>query len=295
MCRTKNMKTIIKLTTACFLTTAACLLQGCSTHSQPLPNAAGMSSTNLLSDFNSRASYAVGMMTGERWKQQGIEVNNELYFRGLEDAQAGTNVLMTDQEMRAALNQFQQQLFAKQQKMHAELGEKNKAEGEAFLATNKNNSGVVTLPDGLQYKILTGGNGEIPGPGDTVTVNYRGTFIDGKEFDSSARAGHPAQFRVGGGVIRGWTEALTHMKVGSKWRLFIPAELAYGTQGNRVIPPSATLIFEVELLSIDHPKPVTSNIIKVPSADEMKNGAKVEVIKPEDVEKLQNQATNAAN
>jgi FKBP-type peptidyl-prolyl cis-trans isomerase FklB len=288
------MKTIIKLTTACFLATAACLLQGCSTHSQPLPNAAGISSTNLLSDFNSRASYAVGMMTGERWKQQGIELNNDVYFRGLEDAQAGTNMLMTEQEVHAVLNQFQQMLFAKQQKMHAELGEKNKAEGEAFLATNKNNSGVVTLPDGLQYKILTNGSGEMPGPGDTVTVNYRGTFIDGKEFDSSARAGRHAQFRVGGGVIRGWTEALTHMKAGSKWQLFIPAELAYGEQGNRAIPPNATLIFEVELLSIEHPKPVTSNIIEVPSADEIKSGAKIEVIKPEDVEKLQNQATNAA-
>jgi FKBP-type peptidyl-prolyl cis-trans isomerase FklB len=290
------MKTIIKLTTACFLTTAACLWQGCSTHShsQPAPSAAPISSTNLLSDFNSRASYAVGMVTGERWKQQGIDLNNDLYFRGLEDAQAGTNMLMTDQEMRAVLNQFQHTLFARQQEKQSELGKKNKAEGEAFLAANKNNSGVVTLPDGLQYKILTDGTGEMPGPDDTVTVNYRGTFIDGKEFDSSARAGHPAQFRVGG-VIRGWTEALTQMKAGSKWQLFIPAELAYGERGNRSIPPDTTLIFEVELLSVEHPKPVTSDIIKVPSADEIKNGAKIEVIKPEDAQKLQNQATNAAN
>jgi FKBP-type peptidyl-prolyl cis-trans isomerase FklB len=290
------MKTIIKLTTACFLTTAACLWQGCATHSQsqPAANAAGTSSTNLLSDFNSRASYAIGMITGERWKQQGIDLNNDLYFRGLEDAQAGTNMLMTDQEMRAVLTQFQHTLYAKQQQKQAELGKKNKVEGEAFLANNGKNPGVVTLPDGLQYKILTDGTGEIPGPDDTVTVNYRGTFIDGKEFDSSARTGHPEQFRVGG-VIHGWTEALTHMKTGSKWQLFVPAELAYGERGNRSIPPDTTLIFEVELLSIEHPKPVTSDIIKVPSADEIKNGAKIEVIKPEDAQKLQNQATNASN
>jgi FKBP-type peptidyl-prolyl cis-trans isomerase FklB len=287
------MKTIIKLMTACFLTTAACLLQGCLTHSQSPSNAASQSGTNLLSDTKSRVSYAVGMMTGERWKQQGIELNDGLYIRGLQDGEAGTNMLMTEQEMAAALSQYQQTLFAKQQKMRAELGEKNKVEGEAFLATNKNNPGVVTLPDGLQYTILTDGNGEIPGLGDTVTVNFRGTFIDGKEFDSSARTGHPAQLRVGG-LIRGWSEALTHMKAGSKWRLFIPADLAYGERGSRTIPPDATLIFEIELLSIDHPKPVTSNIIKVPSADELKNGAKIEIINPEDAEKLQNQATNAA-
>jgi FKBP-type peptidyl-prolyl cis-trans isomerase len=302
MSRIKNMKTkIIKLTTVCFLTTAVCLLQGCSTHSQPPKQAAGISSTNLLGDFKSRSSYAVGMTVGESFKQQGIDVNDEVFLCGLKDAQAGTNMLMTEQEMRDTLNQLKQTLYAKQQKMRAELGEKNKAEGEAFLTTNKNNSGVVTLPDGLQYKILTDGNGEIPGPDDTVTVNYRGTFIDGTEFDSSYKHGKPAQFRAGG-VIHGWAEALTHMKVGSKWRLFIPAELAYGENGSRAIPPNAALIFEIELLSSEQAKPVvsepakpvTSDIIKVPSADEMKKGAKIEVIKPEDAEKLQNQATNTA-
>jgi len=281
------MKTIIITITAVFsLATAASLLAD---------------DTNILSDAQARDSYAIGMTVGESFKQQGIDVNDDVFLRGFKDAQAGTNMLITEQEMRDTLKQLQQTLFAKQQKIRAELGEKNKAEGEVFLAANKKNSGVVTLPDGLQYKILTDGNGAIPGPEDTVTVNYRGTFIDGTEFDSSYKHGKPAQFRAAG-VIHGWAEALMQMKVGSKWQLFIPAELAYGERGNRGIPPNATLIFEVELLSSEQSKPVTSeqskpvtsDIIKVPSADEMKKGAKIEVIKPEDAEKLQNQATNVA-
>jgi hypothetical protein len=124
---------------------------------------------------------------------------------------------------------------------------------------------------------------------ENVTVNYRGTFIDGKEFDSSAKAGHPGQFTVGN-VIRGWTEALMQMKAGSKWQLFVPSELAYGERGRPGIPPSSVLIFEIELISTEAPPPpapLTSDIIKVPSAEEMKKGAKIEVIKPEDAAKLQ--------
>jgi FKBP-type peptidyl-prolyl cis-trans isomerase FklB len=252
---------------------------------------------NVLSDAQSRASYAIGMMMGERWKQQGIDLNDDVFLRGLRDAEAGTNTLMTEKEMNDTLNQFQQEMLAKQKQMRAELGEKNKAEGAAFLAANKNNPGVIALPDGLQYKILTSGMGKTPASDDTVTVNYRGTFIDGKEFDSSAKAGHPVQFQANH-VIPGWTEALTKMKTGSKWELFIPPVLAYGEQGGRSIPPNATLIFEVELLDVKAsppavpPAPLTSDIIKVPSADEMKKGAKIEVIKPEDAQKLENQQTN---
>jgi FKBP-type peptidyl-prolyl cis-trans isomerase FklB len=255
---------------------------------------------NILGDTQSRASYAIGMMMGERWKQQGIDLNDEVFLRGLKDAEVGTNTLMTEKEMSDTLNQFQQTLMVKQKQMRAELGEKNKAEGSAFLAANKNNPGVITLPDGLQYKVLTDGTGKIPSSDDIVTVNYRGTFIDSKEFDNSAKAGHPVQFQANH-VIPGWTEALTKMKVGSKWELFIPPVLAYGEQGNRSIPPNATLIFEVELLDVKAappavppapPTPLTSDIIKVPSADEMKKGAKIEVIKPEDAQKLENQQTN---
>ncbi|MGH7991270.1 MAG: FKBP-type peptidyl-prolyl cis-trans isomerase, partial [Limisphaerales bacterium] len=253
--------------------------------------------TNILNDAQSRDSYAIGMTIGQNWKQEGIDLNDEIFIRGLKDAQAGTNTLMTDTEMRDTLNEFRQSLMAKQQKMRAELGVKNKAEGEAFLATNKNNPGVITLPDGLQYKVLTEGTGKTPVPNDIVTVNYRGTFIDGKEFDSSYKRGKPAQFQADH-VIRGWTEALTKMKTGSKWELFIPSDLAYGEQGGRSIPPNATLIFEVELLGVKSappaapPAPLTSDIIKVPSAAEMKNGAKIEVIKPADAQKLENQQTN---
>jgi FKBP-type peptidyl-prolyl cis-trans isomerase len=246
--------------------------------------------TNTLSDEKSRVSYAIGVTLGSRWKDQGIDVNYDSLVRGLEDAQGGGVKLMTDQEMHDTLSRFQQQLMAEQQKKRQEAGEKNKQEGDAFLAKNKTQPGIVTLPDGLQYKIITQGTGPTPSADDTVTVNYRGTAIDGTEFDSSAKAGHPAQFRAGG-VIHGWSEALTNMPVGSKWQLFIPPDLAYGQYGRPPrIEPNATLIFDIELLSLEHPKPpqpLTSDIIKVPSSEEMKNGAKIEVIKPEDAEKMQ--------
>jgi FKBP-type peptidyl-prolyl cis-trans isomerase len=248
--------------------------------------------TNVLGDDRARASYAIGMMLGTNWKQQGVDVDNNLVLRGLDDQESGGPTLLTPQEMRTTLRQFQQALVAKQQEVRAEEAAKNKSEGAAFLAANKNQPGVVTLPDGLQYKILTDGSGATPAPADTVTVNYRGTFINGTEFDSSYKRNQPAQFPVNG-VIHGWTEALMQMKVGSKWQLFVPSELAYGEQGRPGIPPDSTLIFEIELLDTKTPPPpapLTSDIIKVPSADEMKNGAKIETLKPEDVQKLQSQS-----
>jgi FKBP-type peptidyl-prolyl cis-trans isomerase FklB len=251
-----------------------------------------LTSTNVLGDDKSKASYAIGMMLGHNWQQQGIDVDLDLVLRGLKDTQAGGATLLTQQEMQNTLKEFQQNLAVKQQKIHSEQAVKNKADGEAFLATNKDNPGVITLPDGLQYKIIAEGSGATPTPDATVTVNYRGTFINGTEFDSSYKRGQPAQFPVGG-VIHGWTEALMQMKVGSKWQLFIPSELAYGEQGNRGIPPNSTLIFEVELVDSKTPQPVappaplTSDIIKVPSAEEMKKGAKIETIKAEDLQKMQ--------
>jgi FKBP-type peptidyl-prolyl cis-trans isomerase FklB len=191
------------------------------------------------------------------------------------------------------IDAFSKELGAKQQQKQMELAAKNKTEGDAFLAANKNQPGVQTLPDGLQYLVITNGTGEIPTAGDTVTVNYRGTLIDGTEFDSSYKRGQPATFPVGG-VIRGWTEALQKMNAGSKWKLFVPSDLAYGPQGRPGIAPNAVLIFEVELLAVQHPtppsaanSPLTSDIIKVPSAEEMKKGAQIETIKAEDVPKLQ--------
>ena len=243
--------------------------------------------TNVLSDTKSRVSYAIGMMLGHNWQQQGLDVNPDLAAQAIKDIQSGGATLLTQAEMQQTLTSFQQEFRANQQKKQAELSGKNKAAGEAFLAANKNNPGVVTLPDGLEYQVITSGNGATPTANDTVTVNYRGTLIDGTEFDSSYKRGQPAEFPVGG-VIRGWTEALEKMTVGSKWKVFIPSELAYGERGQNGIPPNSTLIFEVELLVTKSPTPVqplTSDIIKVPSAEEMKHGAKIEVIKSEDAAK----------
>jgi len=261
--------------------------------------------TNVLSDEKSRVSYAIGLRIGTGWKQNGIDVDDTIMLRGLQDAQSGAVPLMTDDEVKNTLTQFQKTMQAKAMALRAEAGLKNKAEGEAFLTTNKNNPGVITLPDGLQYKVLTDGDGPIPTSASTVTVNYRGAFINGTEFDSSAKAGHPVTFPVTG-VIKGWTEALQLMKAGSKWQLYVPANLAYGEQGNRAIPGNSVLIFDVELLSVQAPKPapvspavqstpLTSDIIKVPSAAELSKGAKIEVIKNEDVQKAQAASQGSTN
>ena len=246
--------------------------------------------TNVLGDDQSRASYAIGMMLGSRWKASGItDLNYEMLMRGVKDTEAGGPTLLTEQEMGNTLSKFQQSLAAKAQKHREIIGATNKLVGDAFLAQNREKPGVVTLPDGLQYKVITEGTGDSPAPSDLVTVNYAGTLIDGTTFDSSDNK----QFRVGG-VVPGWAEALTHMKTGSKWQLFIPPDLAYGLYGRPPrIEPNSVLIFTVELLSIEHPQPVTSDIIKVPSAAEMKNGAKVEIIKPEDLQKAQQSAQPA--
>ncbi len=254
--------------------------------------------TNLLTDQKSKVSYAIGMMLGHNWQQQGLDVDPAIAAQGIKDVMAGGATQMTQAEMQQTLMAFQQEFMAKRKQKQAELATKNKADGEAFLAANKSKPGVVTLPDGLQYIVETNGTGPIPAASDTVSVNYRGTLIDGTEFDSSYKRNAPAQFPVGG-VIHGWTEALEKMAVGSKWKLFVPAELAYGEQGRPGIPPNSVLVFEVELLSTHAPAapaasatpPLTSDIIKVPSAEEMKKGAKIEVIKPEDVQKAQ-QSTN---
>jgi FKBP-type peptidyl-prolyl cis-trans isomerase FklB len=246
-----------------------------------------------LKDQRDKVSYGIGVNFGTSWKQQEIDVDPDLVVRGIKDALAG-KALMNESEVRTTLSAFQQELRAKQMEKRKLLGEKNKAEGEKFLAENKGKSGVTALPSGLQYKVLADGKGESPRSNDMVTVNYRGTLIDGTEFDSSYKRGQPATFGVTG-VIRGWTEALQLMKPGAKWELFIPSELAYGERGSgQQIPPNTTLIFEVELVSIQPPakpaaapEPVTSDIIKVPSKEELEKGAKIEIIKKEDLEKLQ--------
>jgi len=197
-----------------------------------------------------KISYAIGADLANRFKTQSIEVNPALLSRGLRDGLTGAKPLMTSEEVHAALTDLQTQLRTKQMAMVQQLGATNKKEGDAFLSTNKAKEGVVALPSGLQYKILKAGEGEKPKPTDTVVCNYRGTLLNGKEFDSSYKRGQPASFPVNG-VIKGWTEALQLMPVGSKWQLFIPPDLAYGERGaGNDIAPNSTLVFEVELISI---------------------------------------------
>ncbi len=200
-------------------------------------------------------SYALGMdigtQVGGSLKKQSVEVDWNLTAEGLKDAMSGGKTRMTQEEAKAVLDEVQAEVRKEQQEKLQQAAATNKAEGEKFLAANKTKEGVVTLPSGLQYKILKAGDGPKPTASDQVVCNYRGTLINGTEFDSSYKRGQPATFGVGQ-VIKGWTEALQLMPVGSKWQLFIPSNLAYGERGEPRggIEPNATLIFEVELLSI---------------------------------------------
>jgi FKBP-type peptidyl-prolyl cis-trans isomerase len=209
-----------------------------------------------LTTNKQKASYAIGMNWGTGLHRQNIDVDSAALIQGMKDALAGGKTLLTEDEARTALMQLQKEVQEKQQAKAAAEGEANKKEGEAFLAANKSKEGVVTLPSGLQYKILKEGTGPKPTATDSVVCNYKGTLINGTEFDSSYKRGEPATFPVTG-VIKGWTEALQLMPVGSKWQLFIPSDLAYGPRGTPGGPigPNATLIFEVELVSIKDKNP----------------------------------------
>jgi FKBP-type peptidyl-prolyl cis-trans isomerase len=209
-----------------------------------------------LTTQKQKASYALGMKIGSDLKRQGVaaSVDAAITARGLKDALAGSKLLLTDDQEKSALIQLQTDVRTAQEAKAKETSGPARKAGEAFLAENKSKEGVVALPSGLQYKILTAGTGPKPTANDTVTCNYRGTLLNGKEFDSSYKRGQPASFPVSG-VIKGWTEALQLMPVGSKWQLFIPADLAYGDRGaGGDIGPGETLIFEVELISIGDQK-----------------------------------------
>jgi FKBP-type peptidyl-prolyl cis-trans isomerase FklB len=217
----------------------------------PSPQA---SQGSTLKTEKEKISYAIGMNVGsglrDSLSRQSVEVDSNLLTQGFKDAMGSNKTLMTEDEARAVLAQLQNEMKAKLEEKQKQAAETNKKEGEAFLAANKTKEGVITLPDGLQYKILTPGTGPKPTAADTVVCNYRGTLINGKEFDSSFKRGTPATFPVTG-VIKGWTEALQLMPEGSKWQLFVPADLAYGDQQRGPdIGPNSTLIFEVELISI---------------------------------------------
>jgi len=197
-----------------------------------------------------KESYAIGMSLGSTLRQQSVEVDLDILVRGVEDSLAGSKTLLTEDEQRAVLTALRAEVRKKQEGKMAQAEEANTKEGQAFLAANRSKDGIVTLPSGLQYKILQAGTGPKPTTADSVVCNYRGTLLNGTEFDSSYKRGQPATFPVSG-VIKGWTEALQLMPVGSKWQLFVPADLAYGARGaGPGIGPNSTLIFEVELISI---------------------------------------------
>jgi len=204
----------------------------------------------VLKTQKDKLSYAIGLEMGQGVKDQGFDVDPELLVRGIKDAIAGGKNLLTDEEFHAIIADVQETMKQKQMQVMEEEAENNKKLGEAFLAENTKKEGVVTLPSGLQYKVITTGQGKKPTETDTVMCNYKGTFIDGTEFDSSAQAGKPVAFDLKG-ILPGFKEALLLMPVGSKWQLFITSDLAYGDHGaGNVIGPNTTLIFEVELVSI---------------------------------------------
>ena len=203
-----------------------------------------------LKTLQDRINYAIGVNLIGNFKKQGIDIDLNLVMKGMQDAFLGRKIPMTDEEMRTCINLYQTEIRQKQSKARATATEINKKEGEAFLAGNRNKEGVVTLPSGLQYRIIKASDGKKPGDEDSVECHYRGSLISGTEFDSSYRKGNPAIFKVNG-VIPGWREALKLMPVGSIWQVFVPSELAYGARGKSPsIGPNETLIFEVELIAV---------------------------------------------
>jgi FKBP-type peptidyl-prolyl cis-trans isomerase FklB len=216
--------------------------------------AAAATAPLVLKTQQEKASYAIGANIGRGMKKDGVQIDSRILSRGMSDAIAGKKLAMTDEEMQAALTVLQADVRKRMEAEAAVAAAANKAAGDQFLAANKTKEGVVTLPSGLQYKIIKAGAGPKPTATDEVVCNYRGTLVDGTEFDSSYKRGQPATFPVDK-VIKGWTEALQLMPVGSKWELYVPSNLGYGERGagqrgSDVIAPNSTLIFEVELMSI---------------------------------------------
>lgn len=208
----------------------------------------------VLKSQKDKMSYIIGVDLGKNFQKQEIEIDADILAQGIKDGISGGKLLLTEQEVRETVAGFQTDMGAKQMELAKKRGEQNKKEGEAFLAANQKKEGVKTLPSGLQYKVMKAGSGNSPKLADEVTVHYRGTLIDGTEFDSSYRRGKPEALPVSG-VIPAWTEALQLMKVGAKWQLFVPSNLAYGERGaGRDIGPNAALIFEIELISIQEKK-----------------------------------------
>jgi FKBP-type peptidyl-prolyl cis-trans isomerase FklB len=231
-------------------TTPSAKTQHVTPHKPRTATAAKKPQPLVLETQKDKTSYAIGLNIGKSLQRDSIDADPKIVLQGLQDALSGNKALLSDDEVKATMMALQQDVRQKQEEKQQALMETNKKEGQSFLSSNSTKEGVVTLPSGLQYKILTQGTGAKPSASDTVVCNYRGTLLDNTEFDSSYKRGQPASFPVSQ-VIKGWTEALQLMPVGSKWQLFIPSDLAYGERGQgSTIAPNATLIFEVELLSI---------------------------------------------
>lgn len=205
-----------------------------------------------LKTTKDRVSYGIGVDMVRNFKKQGIEADLELVIKGMRDGSSGRELLMTDTEIRKTLADYQKQLAGNQAQLRLLAAERNKKDGAAYLKANKNREGVVVLASGLQYRIIKEGSGKIPTDSDNVTCRYRGTLIDGMEFDSSDRLGFPLTFNVKDSVIKGWAEALKLMPAGSRWQIVVPPELAYGEKGvGRDIGPNAVLVYEIELLAVN--------------------------------------------
>lgn len=233
-----------------------CTSHGAAQDSSKLPEAPAAKTqssqppASAFKDQKEKISYAIGIFLAARIRPQAADFDPSVVAQALKEGLSGGKTLMSEDEAVATLNQWQTEMKAKEEAKRAEEGAANQKAGDAFLAANKTKDGVVTTASGLQYKILVPGTGPKPTANDTVVVNYKGTLLNGTEFDSSSKHGSPLTHSVTG-LIPGWTEALQLMPVGSKWQLFIPGNLAYGARGaGGDIGPNATLIFEVELLSI---------------------------------------------
>lgn len=229
-------------------------LQACNQQSAPSADSAAPAPSTpaavQLETTEQRLSYGIAFTLGQRMKMDQVPMDVDAFTAGIRDALSGAEPMMTQEEIATEMQAYQEKAVAEQQAAQAELAAANAAAAAAFLEENAQREGVVVTDSGLQYEIIEEGDGPIPGPDDTVEVHYSGKLLDGTEFDSSYTRGQTVTFGVGQ-VIPGWTEALQLMPVGSKWKLFIPPELAYGAGGaGQVIGPNAALVFDVELISI---------------------------------------------
>lgn len=207
-----------------------------------------------LATVQQQVGYSIGTQIGNDFRRNEFDIDSDSFIRGFSDAFSGGELVLSEEKITEVLAAFRLRMQATQKKKVEDQAKT----GVAFLEENKKKEGVVALSSGLQYKVLRAGTGATPKASDTVSTNYRGTLVDGTEFDSSYKHGKPAEFPVSR-VIPGWTEALQLMKVGAKWELYIPPSIAYGQRGGRTIPPNATLIFELELLEIkEAPKPMAA-------------------------------------